>query len=259
MKKFDRSEVLHYKYTVSQIDYLRLRHHFGWLFGFQYFRGFSPFTPKHQFRASPKHGPGYDDILDLLNVRIIIVPMQAKFSELKGYRLLKEYQAGNFKLVINEDCLPRAFVLTSESARQFIGEDVEIPSPEKLEMIDGGKCIISSYRNNEVIITVEMPETGWLVLSDRFYPGWRVKVDGETAEIVPFARWLRAVEIGPGHHQVRFSYLPGTFIAGSLITLLALVIISILKFWEFRLRPDLLPPSGPASPDEEKTAGLAGK
>ncbi|MEA3350874.1 MAG: YfhO family protein, partial [Chloroflexota bacterium] len=55
-------------------------------------------------------------------------------------------------------------------------------------------------------ITVEADGPGLLVLSEMAYPGWRVRVDGEAAELETVEGILRGVRLPPGEHRVVFVY-----------------------------------------------------
>jgi uncharacterized membrane protein YfhO len=60
-----------------------------------------------------------------------------------------------------------------------------------------------------------------LVLADTFFPGWRVTVDGEDAEIARVDGLLRGVELPPGAHTVEFAYAPLSWRVAWIVTLLA--------------------------------------
>ncbi|MFZ5983048.1 MAG: YfhO family protein [Acidobacteriota bacterium] len=75
--------------------------------------------------------------------------------------------------------------------------------------------------------TVEAPRSGWLVVRDLYWPGWRATVDGEPSPVRAADGLFRAVAIpGKGAHTVEFRYRPGFFFLGVLVslgTVLALV------------------------------------
>lgn len=80
--------------------------------------------------------------------------------------------------------------------------------------IDGRytEAIVVAYSPNRIRLAGEGP--GVLVLSEIYYPGWRVKVDGQPAEIEQIAGLLRAVKIGEGRHDIVFTYWPRWLTAG---------------------------------------------
>ena len=66
---------------------------------------------------------------------------------------------------------------------------------------------------------------GTLITSEIAYPGWEATVDGIDAELTTHAGLLRAIELGPGSHDIEFVFRPTTFRAGLLISLLALIVL----------------------------------
>jgi len=56
-------------------------------------------------------------------------------------------------------------------------------------------------------LAVRTPVSGYLVLSDVYYPGWRATVDGVPAEIQRADYVFRAVLLPPGEHTVRMEFI----------------------------------------------------
>jgi hypothetical protein len=63
-------------------------------------------------------------------------------------------------------------------------------------------------------IEIEAAGPGRLVLAENAYPGWRVTIDGRPAEILVVDGARRGVALGPGEHQVQFSFFPASLYAG---------------------------------------------
>jgi hypothetical protein len=92
---------------------------------------------------------------------------------------------------------------------------------------------IRSYRASEVVVEANAARDGYLVLTDTFYPGWKVSVDGRPGRIYPANYLFRAVPLEAGHHRVRFRYDPPAFKIGAAVTLMSLCGIAI--YASFRL------------------------
>jgi hypothetical protein len=88
------------------------------------------------------------------------------------------------------------------------------PAPGALAAIAAAGPAVSvaaelrAYSPTELAFRVVAPGPGWLVVTDRWAPGWRATVDGRGAEV--WGAWFafRAVRLGPGPHEVRFVYRP---------------------------------------------------
>jgi hypothetical protein len=99
---------------------------------------------------------------------------------------------------------------------------------------EGDKVTIKKYASDEVAVDVRSGG-GLLVLSDLYYPGWRVKVNGREKKIIKTFGLFRGVFIGSGRSEVIFSYKPLSFYVGMVISL-ATFIAWILVLYAKRRR-----------------------
>ncbi len=79
------------------------------------------------------------------------------------------------------------------------------------------------YRLNEVELKVSTPVSGYLVLSDVYYPGWRATVDGgatKTCEVLRADYAFRAIMLPPGEHTVKMQFKPWTWRVGLCVSLI---------------------------------------
>ncbi|HXX81139.1 MAG TPA: hypothetical protein VEI46_06290 [Thermodesulfovibrionales bacterium] len=81
------------------------------------------------------------------------------------------------------------------------------------------RVMIKKYASDEAVLEVESGG-GLLVLSDLYYPGWKVRVDGKEARIIKAFGLLRGVGIGGGKVEVLFYYRPVSLYAGSIISVM---------------------------------------
>ncbi|HVX14176.1 MAG TPA: YfhO family protein [Pirellulales bacterium] len=80
----------------------------------------------------------------------------------------------------------------------------------------------------KVQVETESQSATFCVLSDIYYPGWRVTVDGQPAKIFRTDYVLMGVELPPGRHTVLFEYIPTRFYVGAGITCFALLVVAAL-------------------------------
>jgi hypothetical protein len=64
------------------------------------------------------------------------------------------------------------------------------------------------YWPNRLALEVDCPQSGWLLVTDRWAPGWRATVNGEAAEVFGGDFVYRALHVKAGRNQVRFDYRP---------------------------------------------------
>lgn len=99
---------------------------------------------------------------------------------------------------------------------------------------NGAEATIADRRANCVTISVDSPAGGRLVLTDLFYPGWQVTIDGESAQPARFEHMYRSVQISSGRHTVTWEYKPRSLYWGVVLSGMALLILAAVahvRFW----------------------------
>jgi uncharacterized membrane protein YfhO len=86
------------------------------------------------------------------------------------------------------------------------------------------------------VISANLSEEGYLVLTDAHYPGWRALTDGLEMPIYRADLLFRAVYLPAGQHRVEFVYDPLSFKLGAAISLTALLGLVVGIAWCFRRR-----------------------
>jgi uncharacterized membrane protein YfhO len=177
-------------------------------------------------------------MLNVLNVKYLI----------SSYRLddesFKTVQGGPVKIYENTEVLPRAFFVSSASVYtddndvlaamqdpgfdpkrsvlltrteyHKIGEGAAGEKPS--QGARGAEVKILKYSPNEVEIETIGNEKGFLVLADNYYPGWKVRVNGEEKNILRAYYNLRAVYLPPGNSNVTFTFDPLSFKIGAVVS-----------------------------------------
>ena len=82
---------------------------------------------------------------------------------------------------------------------------------------------INNLTNNKVEIETDIKVHGFLILNDIYYPGWKADIDGVKTNILRANYLIRAVELDPGKHTIRFYYDPISFKIGGGISLIGLI------------------------------------
>ncbi|MCX6704283.1 MAG: YfhO family protein, partial [Candidatus Woesebacteria bacterium] len=89
---------------------------------------------------------------------------------------------------------------------------------------------ITGYSANKVDFRVKTQNGAYLFLTDTFFPGWQVSINGKLGEILRADSIFRAVEVPPGDTHIEMVYSPNSFKAGVLISTISLTILLILTF-----------------------------
>jgi hypothetical protein len=87
---------------------------------------------------------------------------------------------------------------------------------------------VNFLTTGEIRVRAEVAGSSVLVVSEAYYPGWRVKVDGVPQTILRVNVGLMGVGLGPGVHDVRFEFSSTMVHAGIAISILTLIMCAIL-------------------------------
>ncbi len=194
-------------------------------------------------------------LLDLTNVKYVLLRKfndQGKPDELGSIpdsvdtqRYQPVFEDKTVVILENTHVLPRVFMVyqwevveSQESAlKKILNKD--FPFSKKIILEDGiskefgegnSKVLIEKVSNRETIYNVETENSGYLFISELYYPGWQVYIDGNVSEIKKANYAFRAVFIPPGSHQVVFKYEPRSLYQGTIISLVLLIVLITVVF-----------------------------
>lgn len=119
-----------------------------------------------------------------------------------------------FEAILDPDFDPREEVIVEEK--------VEFDS---VNQSGEWEAKIVSDQEEKLEISIETESDGFLVVSDTYYPGWKVSVDGVGANIYRANYKFRAVPIKTGSHKVVFSFEPTNWKIGLWISLGSVVVV----------------------------------
>jgi hypothetical protein len=165
----------------------------------------------------------------------------------KGDHILA-YRSEDVAIFENNDVLPRVFLayqaraVLDDTEALSILRSADFPRREVLlaaeqiastELPTAGteRVELTVYDSRQVVVKVQAPADGYLVLTDAWYPGWHVRVDGQEAPLLRADVIFRAVHLQAGEHTVEFTYDPASFRTGLRISAAALAWVLGLWLW----------------------------
>lgn len=168
----------------------------------------------------------------------------------------REVESKDMRIYENTHALPRAFIIGK--TRVIENETLLIEHlrsgnfnpweavilEEEIDYTDTnawGTAEIVDYAPERVHIKAGLNEYGLLVLSDQYYPGWRVYVDGVEQKIHRAYYILRAVKLDAGTHDVVFEYDPMSYKIGLWVTIASVFCILLYFILEHRTKKTLKP------------------
>jgi len=191
--------------------------------------------------------PG-DRSWDILSVKYISSnkPINTYAGELESVQ-----EKGGIYIYRNPNVLPRAWLVSkgysldmhsiSETIRTSLLPNGEVFNPGDTALVEGiasfklprsskSSVDIVNLNNQEIKIRTEATESTFLILSDIYYPGWKVFVDGVESNIIQTNLSLRGVFLPPGRHLIEFEFHPKSLYWGVCISLSAILLLFVFVF-----------------------------
>jgi len=97
------------------------------------------------------------------------------------------------------------------------------PSPSSQSAGERTVAILNESPNR-LMISVNNPIDGWVVIRDSSYPGWHAVVDGQSAPILHADYLFKAVPVSAGNHEIELEYKPISFTIGLWVSVFAWVV-----------------------------------
>lgn len=148
------------------------------------------------------------DLLGLLNVKYVLSEFPLK---VQPFNLLASF--GNTRVYQNLRVFPRAWIQPAGQAGSEVIQPVQLVE----------------YQPNLIRLTARGP--GLLVLSELYYPGWKVSIDNIPANLVIVMDLFRGVYLPEGEHSVIFTYFPGLFYLGLVLCGMACLGLGLMVFF----------------------------
>ncbi len=112
--------------------------------------------------------------------------------------------------------------------------EVLLPTPSATQPeapADSSSVQVVQHAPEEIAVQAELSVSGWLVLGEWYYPGWRAWVDGEEGTMLRADYGLRAVSVGPGRHEVVLRFRPASLYVGACVSGLTLALLIGMSLW----------------------------
>jgi hypothetical protein len=169
-------------------------------------------------------------LYDFLNAKYVIATKDVELDWDKFERVFDGDP--ELDVYLNRSALPRAFAVhqaeivpNQEMAFDAIHREGFDPSsevviehgrelPERSTPNNQATVRFIHYSPTRIELGVEMPQPGYLVLSEVYYPGWQATVDERTTPIYRANYAFRAVYLEPGTHHIVLSFRPTAWYLG---------------------------------------------
>ncbi|MFO8146023.1 MAG: YfhO family protein [Gillisia sp.] len=180
------------------------------------------------------------EILNMLNVKYFIIPTE------EGVQAQQNPEAfGNAWFVYNIKWVenPNEAILSLGESKldstAIINVEYKNLVPTDLETDPSAEIELISQQPNELVYKSKSSKEQLAVFSEIFYPnGWKTYIDGKESVHFRVNYVLRGMMIPAGEHEIRFMFEPEVVKTGSIISLLASILLGLLLlgglFYKFR-------------------------
>ncbi len=96
---------------------------------------------------------------------------------------------------------------------------------------------IGKYVSGHISLSVNAPESGWLIVRERLYPGWHATVNGRPVDLREAQGLWQAVAVPAGNGQVELRYCPRSVEIGAAATCAGLLVVVVL--WRYGRRSSI--------------------
>lgn len=190
--------------------------------------------------------------IKFLILEIHVMDDKGDYLAVNSLNLKRVYNDGINKVYENMSCLPRAYFVnhvipcnSANTARELIFAEKSDPRTtafaESLEQysfptlsneeINQSSIVIRKYEPDELNISTSCPKSGFMVLSEMYYPGWKAFIDGKRTSIYKTNYTFRGIIIPSGKHLIKFVFEPQSLEWGkwiSIICILSCLLIFVL-------------------------------
>jgi len=164
-------------------------------------------------------------LIDIMNARYVVT--SHPFPDVPFFELVWEgvdFEGRQRRVYENTRALPRLFFVdryrtlepeeilailpTLPSNGVDLSETVLLETEPGVRPVSkaGAEASITHYALNEIRVDAKLRSPAILVLSEVFYPRWKVYVDGKEGKVLKADYLLRAVALTAGDHEVVFRY-----------------------------------------------------
>ncbi len=175
--------------------------------------GYKNYRTKLPFNRIVINEPLTPKLRNFLGVKYVL----SLNNNLQAPGLRKVYSDGYTYIYQNSDVLPRAFmvdnIVNAKSNNGDLLDTLKVnllqtavisDSEYKNQIISKGNVRIVTYSPNKIVLITQNKNSGFVVLTDSYYPTWHVYIDGKESKIYQTDYNYRGVLVPAGYHTLEY-------------------------------------------------------
>jgi hypothetical protein len=78
---------------------------------------------------------------------------------------------------------------------------------------------------NSINVKINTKISGFVVITDNYYPGWKAFIDGKEIRVMKAYGTFKAVYTGMGSHEIRLHYAPQELLPAAAVSMVLLILL----------------------------------
>jgi hypothetical protein len=136
---------------------------------------------------------------------------------------------GQKPLFADDQTVINAFAHTNVDLRRIVFLPPEARGGITATQRTAAHALATQFANQKISIQTEAAAASLVVIAQSYYPAWKAYVDGRPAKIWRANYAFQAVQVPPGHHQLRLVYEDSRLLIGAVLSGLGL--LACLGLW----------------------------
>jgi len=167
------------------------------------------------------------------------------FDEISEPGFEKVLQEGETKVFRNDNALPRTFFVQevrkvenqNQELEQLLNSNFDIRTSAVSSEFESPRQQIKTsinfirYSDQSLILRARTDNVAPIVVSNVFYPGWQVFIDGQKSEIKRVNYMFQSVLVPKGEHQVEFKFRPQSFYNGLYLSMAGIIMTIVFSLY----------------------------
>jgi hypothetical protein len=137
--------------------------------------------------------------------------------------------AGQQPVFMDDQSALNALSGTNTDLRRTVILPLEARAAISASRAEDAAVRVTIYANEKISIQTDCRSPGTVVISQTYYPAWRAYVDGQPEKIWRANCAFQAVQVPPGHHELRLVYRDSAFLVGAIFSGIGL--LSCIGIW----------------------------
>jgi hypothetical protein len=95
---------------------------------------------------------------------------------------------------------------------------------------------VLGYKAGQIVLETRVSQPAFLVVSEKYFPGWRAEVDGQSVQVYQTDYLLCGLAVPAGKHKIEMTFHAEGAKLGFVISLMTVVFLAALSVYHLRTK-----------------------